>query len=354
MPADSVSAGLSASINDIKVTNSMGLKILFPLQNLSVDTTKVNKIAEVVSPEALKQIKEIKPSQWTELLTQWGGKALTFGIKVVIAIVAFYLGKLLLNALVKWLDRIMVRRSFEPAARTFLRSFANIGGFVLLIVIIISTLGFQPVSLAALLASVGVAVGMGLSGQLQNLAGGLIVLLTKPFKVGDYIVSNNVEGVVDGVTLFHTTVMTFENKYIFIPNGLLSSNVIINYSRMAVRRNEWIIGIEYNEDFDRVKTLLLRLIDEEPRIIKDPLPTVVLKELADSSVRVMARAWCATDDLWNVYWDINERIYSEFNRQGIAFPFPQLTIHGSAAGQERRGKSTEAQSPENVSTNTSL
>lgn len=195
---------------------------------------------------------------------------------------------------------------------------------------------------------------MGLSGQLQNLAGGLIVLLTKPFKVGDYIVSNNVEGVVDGVTLFHTTVMTFENKYIFIPNGLLSSNVIINYSRMAVRRNEWIIGIEYNEDFDRVKTLLLRLIDEEPRIIKDPLPTVVLKELADSSVRVMARAWCATDDLWNVYWDINERIYSEFNRQGIAFPFPQLTIHGSAAGQERRGKSTEAQSPENVSTNTSL
>ena len=206
----------------------MGLKIFFPLQNLSVDTTKVNKIAEVVSPEALKQIKDIKPSQWTELLTQWGGKALTFGIKVLIALVAFYLGKLLLNVLIKWLDRIMVRRSFEPAARTFLRSFANIGGFVLLIVIIISTLGFQPVSLAALLASVGVAVGMGLSGQLQNLAGSLIVLLTKPFKVGDYIVSNNVEGVVDGVTLFHTTVMTFENKYIFIPNGLLSSNVIIN------------------------------------------------------------------------------------------------------------------------------
>lgn len=354
MPANSVSAGLSASINDIKVTNSMGLKIFFPLQNLPVDTTKVNKIAEVVSPEAIKQLKEIKPSQWTELLTQWGGKALTFGIKVVIAIVAFYLGKLLLNVLIKWLDRIMVRRSFEPAARTFLRSFANIGGFVLLIVIIISTLGFQPVSLAALLASVGVAVGMGLSGQLQNLAGGLIVLLTKPFKVGDYIVSNNVEGVVDAVTLFHTTVMTFENKYIFIPNGLLSSNVIINYSRMAVRRNEWIIGIEYNEDFDRVKALLLRLIDEEPRIIKDPPPTVVVKELADSSVKVMARAWCATDDLWNVYWDMNERIYREFNRDGIPFPFPQLTIHDSAPKHPEKPKVAEAQSPENVSTNTSL
>lgn len=325
----------------------------FFLQVLPADTNKVNKIVEVVSPETLQQLKDIKPSQWSTLLTEWGGKALSFGIKVVLAIVVFYLGKLLLNLLIKWMDRLMERRSVEPAARTFLRSLAHIAGLVLLLLTIVTTLGFQPVSLAALLASVGLAVGMGLSGQLQNLAGGLIILLTRPFKVGDYIAAGNgAEGTVDAVMMFHTTVVTIDNKYVFIPNGLLSSNPITNYSRQSMRRNEWIIGIEYSEDFDRVRELVMRLIEEEPRIHKEPAPIVVLKELADSSVKVMVRAWSNTDVLWNVYWDLNERILQGFNQAGISFPFPQLTLHGSIASVDRASKAA-GQSLESVSTNTS-
>lgn len=276
----------------------------------------------------IKDLENIQASEVTWIFSSWAEKALNFGIKVILAIIAFYVGRFLLRLLIKWIDKIMEKRGLERAARTFLHSFANIGGYLVLVTVIISVLGFEPVSLAALLASLGVAIGMGLSGQLQNLAGGLIILLTHPFRVGDFISTNSHEGIVESVELFHTIIITFENKCIYVPNGLLSSNVITNYSRKPLRRNEWIIGVEYDQDFDKVKALLQGLIAEEPRIAQTPEPTIVLQELADSSVNVMVRAWSTNSELWNVYWDMNERIYKEFNKAGIGFPFPHLTLHG--------------------------
>ena len=175
-------------------------------------------------------------------------------------------------------------------------------------------LGVKSVSFAAVLASMGLAVGMALSGQLQNLAGGVIIMVTKPFGIGDFISAQGSEGTVRAVKLFHTEVLTPDNKTTFIPNGVLSSNVIVNFSHEGLRRVEWTIGIE-------------SLLQRDERILTSPEPTIVLHQLNSSSVDILVRAWVASGDLWAVYWDFNERVYAAFNEQGIGFPFPQLTLH---------------------------
>ena len=173
----------------------------------------------------------------------------------------------------------------------------------------------------------GLAVGMALSGQLQNLAGGVIIMVTKPFGIGDFISAQGSEGTVRAVKLFHTEVLTPDNKTTFIPNGALSSNVIVNFSHEGLRRVEWIIGIEYDEDVTRVRGVIQSLLQRDERVLTSPEPTIVLHQLNSSSVDILVRAWVASSDLWAVYWDFNERVYAAFNEQGIGFPFPQLTLH---------------------------
>ena len=177
--------------------------------------------------------------------------------------------------------------------------------------------------------SAGVAVGMALSGNLSNFAGGLIILVFKPFKVGDYIdtSSADVSGTVKEIQIFHTVLATLDNKIIYVPNGVLSSNAIINYSKQNMRRAEWVIGVEYGEDVDKVKKVIESLIEADTRILKDPAPLIALKALSASSVDIVVRAWAKSEDYWNVYFDMNKNIYDTFNRAGIGFPFPQLTVH---------------------------
>ena len=173
----------------------------------------------------------------------------------------------------------------------------------------------------------GLAVGMALSGQLQNLAGGVIIMVTKPFGIGDFISAQGIEGTVRAVRLFHTEVLTPDNKAVFIPNGTLSSSLVTNFSHEEIRRVEWTIGIEYDEDYQRVRQVILALLQQDQRILTTPEPTIVLHKLNDSSVDILVRAWVASGDLWPVFWDFNERVYADFNAKGIGFPFPQLTVH---------------------------
>ena len=259
-------------------------------------------------------------------LANWGVEA---GKDIIGAILIFVIGRFVIRQINRLFLRIIRQRKLEISVETFLRSLLSILLNLILAFAIISRLGIETTSFAALLASAGVAVGMALSGNLSNFAGGLIILVFKPFKVGDYIdtSSADVSGTVKEIQIFHTVLATLDNKIIYVPNGVLSSNAIINYSKQNMRRAEWVIGVEYGEDVDKVKKVIESLIEADTRILKDPAPLIALKALSASSVDIVVRAWAKSEDYWNVYFDMNKNIYDTFNRAGIGFPFPQLTVH---------------------------
>ena len=225
---------------------------------------------------------------------------------------------------------ILTRRKVDVGVQTFTKSLVNILLTVLLIIAVVGKLGVETTSFAALLASAGVAVGMALSGNLQNFAGGLIVLLFRPFKVGDWIEAQGASGTVREIQIFHTILTTGDNKVIYIPNGSISSGSIVNYSREENRRIEWIVGVEYGEDLGKVEACVRRIMAADSRILSAPAPFVALHALDASSVNVVIRAWVKGADYWDVYFDMNRSIYDTFNREGIGFPFPQLTVHQAA------------------------
>ena len=215
----------------------------------------------------------------------------------------------------------------NAGVQTFVKSFVNIMLTILLIVAIISKLGVDTTSFAALLASAGVAVGMALSGNLQNFAGGLIILLLRPFKVGDFIECQGVSGTVKEIQIFHTILTSPDNKVIYVPNGSLSSGTVINYSREATRRVDWTFCVEYGEDYEKVENVINKLIAADERILNTPAPFVNLIALADSSVNVVVRVWVKSENYWDVFFSMNKAVYATFNKEGINFPFPQLTVH---------------------------
>lgn len=251
----------------------------------------------------------------------------TIGGKIIIALIVFIIGRFLVNLINKLFRRILDKRDVEPSVKSFLKSLINILLMTLLVVTVITTLGVETTSFAALLASAGVAIGMALSGNLQNFAGGLIILLFKPYKVGELIEAQNVIGTVKEIQIFHTILATPDNKIIFIPNGALSSGVVTNYSNQTTRRVEWIFGVDYGEDYDKVKSVIQTILAQDKRILADPEQLIALHALASSSVNVIVRVWVKSEDYWGVYFDINKAIYNGFNAQGINFPFPQLTVH---------------------------
>ena len=218
------------------------------------------------------------------------------GITLVKALIVFLAGRILINMLNKLVRRILARRQIDPSIRTFASSLVNVVLTILLIVSVVGALGVQTTSFAALLASAGVAIGMALSGNLSNFAGGLVILLFKPYKVGDYIEAQGSGGVVREIQSFHTVLTTPDNKAVYIPNGSLSSGMVTNFSREQTRRVDWVFGVEYGSDFEQVKQCLLRILEADDRILKDPQPFIVLGALADSSVNLTVRVWVKSAD----------------------------------------------------------
>ena len=224
---------------------------------------------------------------------------------------------------------MMERKKVEPTIQSFLKSFINVLLTILLIITTVSALGVNTTSFAALLASAGVAVGMALSGNLQNLAGGIILLLFKPYKVGDYIEAQGVSGTVKEIQIFHTIILTVDNKQVYVPNGALSSGSVINYSSEPLRRVDLTVSVEYGTQVDTVKQALEDIIKADGRILTDPEPFVALGNLASSSIDFTVRTWVKGADYWPVYFDLTRNVYEEFNRRGIGFPFPQIQVHNS-------------------------
>lgn len=257
-------------------------------------------------------------------LIDWGVNA---GGRIIGAIIIFVVGRILISFLKKMISKLMMKRNIDPGIQSFVKSLTNILLTILLVIAVVSKLGVDTTSFAALLASAGVAIGMALSGNLQNFAGGIVVLLFRPFKVGDWIEYLNVSGTVREIQIFHTILTTADNKVIYIPNGAVSSGTITNYSREETRRIDWVVGVEYGENYDKVESTARRLVAADSRILTTPEPFVALHALSASSVNVVIRVWVKTGDYWNVHFDMNKAIYAEFNKEGISFPFPQLTVH---------------------------
>ena len=249
------------------------------------------------------------------------------GKSILIAIIIYFVGKALISLINRMLRGVMERKKVDPAIQTFLGSLVNILLMILLVISVVSALGVNTTSFAALLASAGVAVGMALSGNLQNLAGGIVILLFRPFKVGDYIEAQGTGGTVSEIQIFHTILTTPDNKKIYLPNGALSSGNITNYSKEPLRRVDFTVAVEYGEDIDKVRKALSDILSMDKRVMQEPAPMIVLGSLADSSVNMTVRVWVKSEDYWNVFFQTNETIYNEFNRLGINFPYPQLTIH---------------------------
>lgn len=260
-----------------------------------------------------------------ERLTDW---SIEIGKSILGAILIYIVGRFIIKQINRLVSKVLEKRKFEISVQTFLKSLLSLLLNLILAFAIIAKLGVETTSFAAILASAGVAIGMALSGNLSNFAGGLIILVFKPFKVGDYIDGpSNASGTVKEIQIFHTILSTTDNRIIYVPNGSLSSNVIVNYSKQETRRAEWVFGVEYGEDYERVKAVLERIIAADERILQTPAPFIGLGSLSASSVDVKVRVWTKSSDYWDVVFDMNRVVYETFNKEGIGFPFPQLTVH---------------------------
>ena len=282
----------------------------------------LNILLQTATPEIPKSL-----SQLDVVIQKLIDSGLSAGKHIIAAVVIFIVGRFLIKLLNRLVASILQRRHIEQSVQTFLSSLVNIILTILLIITVIGALGVNTTSFAALIASAGVAIGMALSGNLQNFAGGLIILLFKPYRVGDFIDVNGVQGTVSAVQIFHTILLTPDNKVIYLPNGSTSSSTITNYSREEKRRIEWTFGIDYGEDVSRARAAILSVITADTRILTDPAPFVAVGGLSDSSVDIIVRVWVPTEEYWNVYFDMHQRVYETFNEQKINFPYPQRTVH---------------------------
>lgn len=273
-------------------------------------------------------LRRILQMSWDDLLHE----AVKLGGKLVAAVLIYIVGRWLIRKADKLLDRIFQKRGLDPSLNAFIRSLLRIVVWVFLVMVIVGVLGIRTTSFLAILASAGFAVGMALSGTLQNFAGGVLILLLKPFRTGDYIVSQGVEGTVKAINLFNTVLITPDNKTIIIPNGGMSSSIVNNVTESGTRRIEWTFAISYGDSYDEARKVLTDLLEADTRIQRSPDYLIALSNLADSAVQIVVRAWTATSDFWDVYYDMNEKVYKTFPEHGLTIPFNQLEVNLTTAG----------------------
>lgn len=326
-----------------------------------------------------------------EIIQRFVQGVVSLAINITVAIIVFYIGKFIINKIYTIVSRILLKRQVDTSLMSFVLSFVKIVLYFILIVTVIGILGIETSSFLALFASAGVAIGMALSGTLQNFAGGVLILLLKPYKVGEYIEAQGFGGIVKEIQIFHTIIITYDNKCITIPNGPLSTGSINNWNREEARRVDWTVAISYGDSVEEARRAILEIINSDARILHpqatendeedivseasdkeetnettsvpgrrhsyiynfflrqrqknierqefikqqveakmpNPVkePSVVVNELADSSVNLKARAWVKTSDYWDVFYDLYERIYTLLPASGVSFPFPQLDVH---------------------------
>lgn len=358
--------------------------------------TANKEVADSISAEIKHTESVLSSLSFDEIVQRLVDGAVDLGVRILIAVVVFYIGKLIINKIHTIIKAIMLKHNFDKSLTTFVLSVVKITLLFVLIVSIIGILGIETSSFIAIFASAGVAIGMALSGTLQNFAGGVLILFIKPYKIGDYIEFGTYQGTVKEIQIFNTILNTPDNKSIIIPNGGLSTGTINNYSKEEYRRVSWDISISYGDDVDVARKVALEILEADSRVVKkyreddkemrqaakelapdneekeekqdekkekrsffqrifgrkpklkdevekwkeeqaekikakvpkvDCTPTVSLSALADSSIVVTIRAWTRSEFYWGVLYDVNEKIYKEFPKNGLSFPYPQMDIH---------------------------
>ena len=359
------------------------------------DPLKVPVVPDSI-PDPKEELQMLKSLPLDELLDKMVNGLVSLAINVAIAVVVFYVGRYIINKIYRVISGILLRRKVDASLSTFVLSLVRMLLYFIMIVTVIGILGIETSSFIAIFASAGVAIGMALSGTLQNFAGGVLILLLKPYKIGDYIEAAGYAGTVREIQIFHTVISTPDNKQIIIPNGGLSTGSVNNYSRADYRRVDWAVGISYGDSVETARKAILAILDSDERIVKgfieddrdkrqqeqleaiadldgdgipdalpepkrtwlqklfhkspvkakiqtwqeaqaekvrkmlpktDGSPKVYVENLADSAVQLKVRAWTRNSDYWDVFFEINERIYNELPQSGVNFPFPQMDVH---------------------------
>ncbi len=254
--------------------------------------------------------------------------AIEYAPKLALAILTLVVGMFVINAFVRFLKKTMTKREVDPSLIPFTSSLIGTLLKVMLLVSVASMVGIETTSFVAILGAAGLAVGLALQGSLANFAGGVLILLFKPFKVGDVIETQGFTGIVQGIQIFNTIMNTFDNKKIIVPNGAVSSGPITNYSAEEFRRVDMEFGIGYDDDIKKAKNILSDLIAADSRVLQEPAaPFIALKELGESSVNFTVRVWSKAEDYWGIYFDMQENVKLTFDKEGISIPFPQRDVH---------------------------
>jgi small conductance mechanosensitive channel len=261
------------------------------------------------------------------LTTQAVSAITTHGTKLLIAITVFWIGWKGIKLICKAMDKWFQKAEFDEALESFILSLTSMGLKALLFVTAAGIAGFPTTSLVAIIGAAGLAVGMALSGTLQNFAGGVLILILKPFKIGDFIETQGHLGKVTSIQIFNTIINTGDNKRIILPNGPVATGAITNYSAESTRRVDFLFGIGYDDDIDQAKDVILDLIKADKRIFTDPEPFIAVKELADSSVNLVVRVWSDASDYWGIFFDLTENVKKTFDKKGISIPYPQSDVH---------------------------
>lgn len=250
-----------------------------------------------------------------------------YGLKIVIAAVIFFVGKFLAGWLSGLVRTLMKKKAMDVAIQQFVSALVYYALLTFVCIAALGQLGIHTASLVAVVGAAGLAVGLALQGSLANFAAGVLILIFRPFRVGDYVEVAGVAGTVAKILVFTTELNTPDNKRIVIPNGQVMSGTITNYSTHATRRVDLVIGISYGDDIDRAKAVLREVVEADERVLVDPAPNIAVTQLADSSVNLIVRPWVATGDYWAVYWGLTEAIKKRFDQEKISIPFPQRDVH---------------------------
>lgn len=291
---------------------------------LNLPTTAVSDSLIVKEDKVAKMIYE---GRYDDLLDQFTTWSIEFLTKLVLAFVIFFIGRWIIKMIRRAAGRVMRKREMEATLRSFLKNVLDVLLYLALFVIIIRIVGKNTVSIAAIIGSAGLAVGLAVKDNLANFAGGVMLLFNKPFKTGDFIEAQNLSGTVQSIGILYTTLLTFDNKTIHIPNGPLSTGNIINYSTQTTRRVDILASIEYGTDTQVVKNMLLEIADAHPLVLKTPEPFARMTQMNEHSLDFTLRVWTEQTNFWTVTHDLNEEVYRQINERGLVVPFHQLTVH---------------------------
>lgn len=250
-----------------------------------------------------------------------------YGLNVVAAIVIFVVGRMLANFISQRVRKLLEARKVEPSLVGFGTSMVHAALIVIVVITALGRLGIQTTSFVAIVGAAGLAVGLALQGSLSNFAAGVLILIFKPYKVNDYVVAGGAEGIIEEIGIFTTTLVTLDNRTQVLPNAIATGGVIENYSKKGTRRLDLVAGVSYDDDIKKVKQILQEILDNEPRILPEPAPTIGLMEMGDSSINFAFRPWVKVEDYWDLFFELQERIKIRFDEENVTIPFPQRDVH---------------------------